>query len=115
MEKAQIGLIGLAVMGENLVLNIERNGFRVAVFNRTTEKTKKFGEGKAKGKQIIPCYSMEEFAASLEVPRKVIVMVKAGEAVDSMISALSCTWGRGISSLMGGTAISRTRSGAANS
>jgi 6-phosphogluconate dehydrogenase len=88
MKKAQIGLIGLAVMGENLVLNIERNGYRVAVFNRTTEKTRKFAENRAKGKNIIPCYSMEEFAASLEVPRKAIVMVKAGPAVDDMIAQL---------------------------
>jgi len=88
MAKAQFGLIGLAVMGENLVLNIERNGYTVAVFNRTTEKTKKFAEGPAKGKKIIPCLSMEEFAASLEKPRKVIIMVKAGAAVDSMIDNL---------------------------
>ncbi|HUU26509.1 MAG TPA: NADP-dependent phosphogluconate dehydrogenase [archaeon] len=88
MEKAKIGLIGLAVMGENLVLNIERNGYRVAVFNRTTSKTENFAAGRAKDKNIIPCLSMEEFAASLEVPRKVIVMVKAGEAVDAMIASL---------------------------
>ncbi|MEA1996659.1 MAG: NADP-dependent phosphogluconate dehydrogenase [Gemmatimonadota bacterium] len=88
MEKAQIGLIGLAVMGENLVLNIERNGYKVAVFNRTTAKTEKFAQGGAKGKNIKPCYSMEEFAASLERPRKVIVMVKAGAPVDAMIANL---------------------------
>ena len=88
MDKAQFGLIGLAVMGENLVLNIERNGYRAAVFNRTTEKTKAFAANRAKGKNIIPCYTMEDFAASLERPRKIIIMVKAGAAVDAMIDSL---------------------------
>lgn len=88
MEKARIGLIGLAVMGENLALNIESKGFSVAVFNRTTEKTKVFSEGKAKGKKIIPAYSMQELANALEKPRKVILMVKAGQAVDDMIAQL---------------------------
>jgi len=88
MDKAQFGLIGLAVMGENLVLNIERNGYSMAVFNRTTEKTRRFGETRAKGKNIKPCYTMEEFAASLELPRKIILMVKAGKAVDDMISQI---------------------------
>lgn len=85
MDKCQYGLIGLAVMGENLVLNIERNGYSVAVFNRTTEKTERFAEGDAKGKNIKPCYTMEEFVASLERPRKIIIMVKAGWPVDAMI------------------------------
>jgi 6-phosphogluconate dehydrogenase len=88
MGKAQFGLIGLAVMGENLVLNIERNGYTVAVFNRTTAKTVKFAEGGAKGKNIIPCKTMEEFAASLERPRKIILMVKAGAPVDQMIESI---------------------------
>ena len=88
MDKAQFGLIGLAVMGENLVLNIERNGYSMAVFNRTTEKTKRFAEIRAKGKNIKPCYTIEEFAASLEPPRKIIIMVKAGEAVDAMIGKI---------------------------
>ncbi len=85
MDKCQFGLIGLAVMGENLVLNIERNGYSVAVFNRTTEKTKKFADGGARGKNIKPCYSMEDFVGSLESPRKIIIMVKAGAPVDAMI------------------------------
>ena len=88
MDKAQFGLIGLAVMGQNLVLNIERNGYSIAVFNRTTEKTKRFAETRAKGKNIKPCYTMEDFAASLEPPRKIIIMVKAGEAVDAMIEQI---------------------------
>lgn len=88
MEKAKIGLIGLAVMGENLALNIENKGFSVAVFNRTTEKTKSFSEGKAKGRDIHPTYSIEEFVDALEKPRRVILMVKAGQPVDDMISQL---------------------------
>jgi 6-phosphogluconate dehydrogenase len=88
MDKAQFGLIGLAVMGQNLVLNIERNGYSMAVFNRTTEKTKRFAETRTKGKNIKPCYTMEDFAASLEPPRKIIIMVKAGEAVDAMIEQI---------------------------
>src|SRR3972149_8119977 len=88
MEKARIGLIGLAVMGENLVLNIERNGFRAAVFNRTTQKTRDFAEARAKGKNIIPCYTIEDFVASLERPRRIIIMVKAGAPVDAVIDEL---------------------------
>ena len=86
--KADIGLIGLAVMGENLVMNMESKGFTVAVFNRTTEKVKNFVEGRAKGKNIIGAYSLEELVASLNKPRKVFIMVKAGAAVDSMIEQL---------------------------
>jgi len=85
MDKAQFGLIGLAVMGENLVLNVERNGYSVAVFNRTTAKTEKFAAGRAKGKNIKPCTTIEEFVASLEKPRKIMIMVKAGWPVDAMI------------------------------
>ena len=68
--KADIGLIGLAVMGENLVLNIESRGFTVAVFNRTTEKVTNFVNGRGKGKKIIPAYSLEELVSSLSRPRK---------------------------------------------
>ena len=88
MKKADIGLIGLAVMGENLVMNMESKGFTVAVFNRTTEKVQKFVEGRAKGKNIIGTYSLEELVANLEKPRKIMMMVKAGEAVDGMIEKL---------------------------
>ena len=88
MEKAKIGVVGLAVMGENLALNIESKGFAVAVFNRTGEKTKTFIEGKAKGKKIYPAYSMEELCSILDVPRKIILMVKAGQPVDDMIAQL---------------------------
>ena len=85
MKKADIGLIGLAVMGENLVMNMESKGFTVAVYNRTAEKVTKFVEGRAKGKNIIGAYSIEELVANLEKPRKVMLMVKAGQPVDDFI------------------------------
>ena len=88
MKKADIGLVGLAVMGENLVMNMESKGFTVAVFNRTVEKVTKFVEGRAKGKNIIGTYSLQELADSLEKPRKIMMMVKAGQAVDSLIDQL---------------------------
>ena len=88
MDKAQFGLIGLAVMGENLVLNIERNGYSVAVYNRTSSRTEAFAEGGAKGKNIKAYYSLEDFVAGLERPRKVMIMVKAGKPVDAVIDQL---------------------------
>ncbi len=84
-EKADIGLIGLAVMGENLVLNMERNGYTVAVYNRTVEKVDKFVNGRGKGKNFIGAKSVEEFVAALERPRKVMLLVKAGKPVDDFI------------------------------
>lgn len=88
MKKADIALIGLAVMGENLVMNMESKGFTVAVYNRTTEKVKHFVEGRAAGRNIIGCYSIEELVSNLEKPRKVFMMVKAGTAVDALIEQL---------------------------
>lgn len=88
MKKADIGLIGLAVMGENLVMNMESKGFTVAVFNRTTEKVDQFIHGRATGKNIIGCHSLKELIHALEKPRKVFMMVKAGKAVDDMIEQL---------------------------
>ncbi len=88
MKKADIGLIGLAVMGENLVMNMESKGFTVAVYNRTAEKVTNFVQGRAKGHNIIGTYSLEELCANLERPRKVMMMVKAGSAVDQMIEKL---------------------------
>ena len=85
MKKADIGLVGLAVMGENLVMNMESKGFTVAVYNRTTRKVKDFVEGRAKGKNIIGTYSVEELVGALEKPRKIMLMVKAGQPVDSFI------------------------------
>jgi 6-phosphogluconate dehydrogenase len=88
MSKADIGLIGLAVMGENLVMNMESKGFTVAVYNRTTEKVSAFVEGRAKGKNIIGTYSLQELADSLKKPRKIMIMVKAGKPVDDFIDML---------------------------
>ncbi|MCK5595005.1 decarboxylating NADP(+)-dependent phosphogluconate dehydrogenase [bacterium] len=88
MQKADIGLIGLAVMGENLVLNMESKGFTVAVFNRTVEKVDKFINGGAKGKNIIGAHSVEELIKSLKSPRKVMLMVKSGQAVDDFIEKI---------------------------
>jgi 6-phosphogluconate dehydrogenase len=82
---ADIGLIGLAVMGENLVLNMESKGYTVAVFNRTVEKVDKFIEGRGAGKNFIGAHSIEELVASLERPRKVMLLVKAGKPVDDFI------------------------------
>ena len=87
-KKADIGLIGLAVMGENLVLNMERNGFTVAVFNRHTDKVDNFINGRGKGKNFIGCHSIEELCANLAAPRKVMLMVKAGKPVDELIEQL---------------------------
>jgi 6-phosphogluconate dehydrogenase len=85
---SDIGLIGLAVMGENLVLNMESKGFQVTVYNRSAYKVDDFLGGRAKGKNIIGTHSIEEFIGSLERPRKVMIMIKAGSAVDDMISTL---------------------------
>jgi 6-phosphogluconate dehydrogenase len=87
-KKAGIGLIGLAVMGENLVLNMESKGFSVAVYNRTVSKVDAFVLGRGAGKQIIGCHSLTELAAALERPRKAMIMVKAGAAVDETINQL---------------------------
>ncbi len=88
MNKADIGLIGLAVMGENLILNMESKGFTVAVYNRTTEKVDAFIEGRAKGKNIIGTHSPKELVEQLSTPRKIMIMVKAGKPVDSVIGQL---------------------------
>jgi len=88
MGQQQVGLIGLAVMGENLALNIESRGYSVAVFNRTYEKTRSFMEGRAAGKKFVGAQTLEEFVNSLEKPRKIILMVKAGPAVDEFIEKL---------------------------
>ncbi len=85
MSKADIGLVGLAVMGENLVLNMESHGFTVAVYNRTTSKVDDFVNGRGKDKNIIGTHSIEEFVATLKRPRKVMLMIKAGSPVDAFI------------------------------
>ncbi|HVF72210.1 MAG TPA: NADP-dependent phosphogluconate dehydrogenase [Chthoniobacterales bacterium] len=88
-NQCDIGLIGLAVMGENLVLNMASKGFSVAVFNRTWEVTEKFAAGKASGKNIQPAKTMEEFVGALKRPRKAMIMVKAGGPVDAVIGQLA--------------------------
>jgi len=88
MKKSDIGLIGLAVMGENLVMNMESKGFTVSVYNRTAERVTKFVESRAKGKNVCGAYSLEELVSQLERPRKIMMMVKAGKAVDEMIELL---------------------------
>jgi len=85
MAQADIGLIGLAVMGQNLVLNMDEKGYKVAVFNRTTSKVDDFLAGAAKGSNVIGTKSLKDFFATLERPRRVILLVKAGEAVDAFI------------------------------
>jgi len=87
-QLCDIGLVGLAVMGENLALNIESRGYRVAVFNRTTSRVDEFIAGRGKAKQFVGCHSIEELVAALAKPRKVMLMVKAGPAVDDLIEAL---------------------------
>ena len=88
MSQMDIGLIGLAVMGENLVLNMESKGFGVAVYNRTVEKVDKFVGGRGAGKNFVGCHSVEELCANLKRPRKVMLLVKAGKAVDDFIEQL---------------------------
>ena len=88
MDKADIGLVGLAVMGENLAMNMENKGFFVCVYNRTPQKVTDFIAGRAKGKNISGAYSIEELAGSLKLPRKIMLMVKAGQAVDDFIELL---------------------------
>ncbi|MDR2536509.1 MAG: decarboxylating NADP(+)-dependent phosphogluconate dehydrogenase [Treponema sp.] len=88
MSNVDIGLIGLAVMGENLVLNMESKGFAVAVFNRTASKTDSFIQGRGAGKRISGYHDLVSFAAALKKPRKIMIMVKAGQAVDETIEHL---------------------------
>ena len=87
-HQADIGLVGLAVMGENLILNMARRGFTVACFNRTTSKVDDFINGRASGKSIIGCHTIEELVGKLKRPRKVMCMIKAGAAVDAFIESV---------------------------
>lgn len=88
MPQADIGLIGLAVMGQNLVLNMNDHGFVVAAYNRTVSKVDEFMQGPAKGTDVIGTHSLQEFVLSLKRPRRVMLMVKAGEPVDEFIELL---------------------------
>jgi 6-phosphogluconate dehydrogenase len=85
---AKVGLIGLGVMGENLALNIERNGYPIAIYNRTTEKVDEFVNGRGAGKKVIGCHDPKSFVEAIEKPRKIILLVKAGDAVDKTIDGL---------------------------
>ena len=85
---AHIGVVGMAVMGSSLALNIESRGYTVSVYNRTAKRTENFVKERAQGKKIIPTYSLSDFVDSLKKPRKIILMVKAGEPTDKMIDAL---------------------------
>ena len=87
-ELADFGLIGFAVMGENLALNVESRGYRVAVFNRTVEKVDQFMQGRTQGKRFVGTHSLQELVQALAQPRKVMLMVKAGAAVDDFIEQL---------------------------
>ncbi|PZE22569.1 NADP-dependent phosphogluconate dehydrogenase [Paenibacillus xerothermodurans] len=103
MSKQQVGVIGLAVMGKNLALNIESRGFTVSVYNRSREKTDALLE-EAKGKQLVGTYSIEEFVASLEKPRKILIMVQAGAGTDATINALTPHLDKGDIIIDGGNA-----------
>ena len=104
-NQCDIGIIGLAVMGENLALNMESKGFSVAVFNRTTEVTEKFAAERANGKNIQPTRTMQEFAGSLKRPRKAQIMVKAGPPVDAVIGQLSPLLDKGDVIIDGGNSL----------
>ena len=86
--QADIGVVGLAVMGRNLVLNMDDHGVVVSVFNRTTSKVDEFIAGEAAGTSILGSHSLPDLVASLKVPRRVLLMVKAGPAVDTLIETL---------------------------
>ena len=104
-NQCDIGVIGLAVMGENLVLNMESKGFRVAAFNRTTAVTERFATTRAKGKNIQPTESIEQFVGALARPRKAMIMVKAGPPVDAVISQLVPLLERGDVIIDGGNSL----------
>ena len=89
MGKAHFGLIGLGVMGENLVLNAERNGYSSVVYNRTYAKTEEFLAGRGAGKDIVGAATLQDFVGALERPRRILMMVKAGQPVDDTIDAIS--------------------------
>ena len=104
-NQCDIGVIGLAVMGENLVLNMESKGFSVAVYNRTTAVTEKFVAGRAKGKNIVGANTMEEFVGALKRPRKAMIMVKAGAPVDAVINQLTPLMEKGDVIIDGGNSL----------
>src|SRR2546427_9994839 len=104
-NQCDIGIIGLAVMGENLALNLESKGFSVAVFNRTTEVKENFAAGRAKGKNIQPTRTMEEFVAALKKPRIAMMMIKAGKPVDIVVGEIALLLERGDVLIDGGNSL----------
>ena len=105
MSKSHFGLIGLGVMGENLVLNAERNGFSSVVYNRTYAKTEDFLNGRGKDKNIQGATDLQDFVGKLERPRRILMMVKAGPAVDAVVDQLSsytCTFREDVFDELGG-------------
>jgi len=105
MAKRTFGVIGLAVMGENLALNVESRGFPIAVYNRTAAKTEKFMADRAGGKDIKAAFSLEEFVQTLERPRNILVMVKAGKPVDAVIDQLKPLLDKGDTIIDGGNSL----------
>src|SRR5205814_688471 len=103
--QSDIGLIGLAVMGENLVLNMESKGFSVAVFNRTAAVTERFAATRGKGKRTMPTKTIEEFIGALQRPRKVMMMIKAGNPVDQVISEVAPLLEKGDVHIVGGNSL----------
>lgn len=107
MSKQQIGVVGMAVMGRNLALNIESRGYTVSIFNRSREKTEEV-IAENPGKKLVPYYTVKEFVESLETPRRILLMVKAGAGTDAAIDSPSHTSIKVTSSLMAVTPSSRT-------
>lgn len=105
MTQRTFGVIGLAVMGENLALNVESRGFPIAVYNRTAAKTEEFMATRAQGKDIKAAYSLEDFVQVLERPRKILVMVKAGKPVDAVIQQLKPLLEKGDMVIDGGNSL----------
>lgn len=105
MAQQSFGVIGLAVMGENIALNVERNGFPIAVYNRTGAKTDEFMAKRAVGKNVVAAYSIEDFVKSLARPRKILVMVQAGAPVDAVIKQLQPLLEKGDMIIDGGNSL----------
>jgi len=105
-ESCDIGLIGLAVMGQNLVLNMNDHGYKVAVFNRTVSKVDDFIKDEAKGTEVVGTHSIEELVAVLKKPRRIMMMVKAGDTVDKMIDSIAPLLDKGDILIDGGNSLS---------
>lgn len=109
MSKQQIGVVGMAVMGRNLALNIESRGYTVSVFNRSREKTEEV-IAENHGKKLVPYYTVQEFVESLETPRRILLMVKAGAGTDSAIDSLKPYLDKGDIIIDGGNTFFQTPS-----